>query len=425
MFYAREEPQGKAISRIKPSSDGEARNAEQRDAVKRTELEKEQEAELRYRRKVRDSFTRPAQPDGPRNGLWVRPPVRAPQDPPFVQLEGHVALSNPDPGLDGITEFYIGRSYARVDGVDVFNWRNPLCRLFFDSNPRESQVGNSPLGTGADDITRNLAAVRTFHHHKGVISDFVDDIFCEPPPQPLFGRPKVTPTQRSQPPDSARSRPQPRTAESVQNVGQPAPMTVTTDPDGTPPSVPADSQGFVRAERLLIDHLRAPRSKSLAPVLATLQPEQYRLIAADPRSSMIVEGGPGTGKTIIASHRAAYFVSTDVDTDFDGDVLVVGPTDRYTDYISAVIAELTGNSPRVTVTPLTELTNVPISAHPVAPIPRRPRRSRSALGNRGLPRRLCPGKSHCTQPSIRRRRKAARCCVAGQTSWAPLPPCHC
>jgi DNA helicase-2/ATP-dependent DNA helicase PcrA len=354
------------MSNSRPNSPAKARHAEPQDAAKRTELKKEQEAESRYRRKVRDSFTRPSQPDGPRNGLWVRPPVRTPQDPPFVQLEGHIALSSPDPGLDGITEFYIGRSYAQVDGVDVFNWRSPLCRLFFDSNPRESQVGNSLLGTGVDDITRNLAAVRTFHHQNRLITDYVDDILREPPPQPLFGRPRVTPTQRPQPPDSARSCPEPLTTETVQNIGQPAATTATTDPSGAPPSVPADSQGFVRAERLLIDHLRAPRAKALAPVLATLQPEQYRLIAADPRRSMIVEGGPGTGKTIIASHRAAYFVSTDVDTDFDGDVLVVGPTDRYTDYIGDVIAELTGNSQRVTVTPLHELTNVPVSARAVA-----------------------------------------------------------
>ena len=81
---------------------------------------------------------------------------------------------------------------------------------------------------------------------------------------------------------------------------------------------------------------------------------------------MIIEGGPGTGKTIIASHRAAYFVSTDADTDFEGDVLVVGPTDRYTRYIGDVIAELTGKSPRITVAPLPELTNMPTSARTVA-----------------------------------------------------------
>ena len=356
---------GGAMSTFRSNSAGEVRTAEQQGTLKRTELEKERAAESRYRQMVRDRFNRPPQPDGPRNGVWVRPPVRTPQDPPFVQLEGHVALSNPDPGLDGITEFYIGRSYAQVDGVDVFNWRSRFCRLFFDSRPHEPQVDNSLQGTaaGVDDVTRNLAAVRTFHHQSGVITDFVDDIICEPPPQPLFGRPKVKPVRSSQLPDTTPARPDSHVADAAKDVGQPAPKNVPMEADSPrPPSVSDDSQGFVRAERLLIDHLRAPRAKALAPVLATLQPEQYRLIAADPRRSMIIEGGPGTGKTIIASHRAAYFVSTDADTDFDGDVLVVGPTDRYTGYISDVIAELTGNSPRITVTPLPELTNMPTSA---------------------------------------------------------------
>lgn len=348
------------MSTFRPNSAGDSRNAEQQGALKRTELEKEREAESRYRQKVRDSFNRPPRADGPRNEEWIRPPVRTPENPPFVQLEGHVAFSEPDPGLGGITEFYIGRRYAQVDGVDVFNWRNPFCRFFFDSRTHKSQVGNLPPGTGVNDTTRNLAAIRTFHHQNDLIADFVDDIFCEPLPQPLFGRPKVASVQHPQlPPDTTSTLPDSLVADSAKDVAQPAPKDAPTEPHS---SVPAEPPGFVRAERLLIDHLRAPRAKALAPVLATLQPEQYRLIAADPRRSMIIEGGPGTGKTIIASHRAAYFVSTDADTDFDGDVLVVGPTERYTDYIGDVIAELTGNSPRITVTPLPELTSMPTSA---------------------------------------------------------------
>ncbi|MDQ1291555.1 MAG: helicase [Actinomycetota bacterium] len=363
------------MSTFRPNSAGDARNAEQQGALKRTELAKEREAESRYRQKVRDSFNRPPRPDGPRNDVWVRPPVRTPENPPFVQLEGHIAFSDPDPGLGGITEFYIGRRYAQVDGVDVFNWRNPFCRFFFDSRPHESQVGNSLPGTGVNDTTRNLAAIRTFHHQNDLIADFVDDIFCEPLPQPLFGRPKVASVQHPQlSPDTTRTLPDSLVADSAKDVVQPAPKDAPTEPHS---SVPAEPQGFVRAERLLIDHLRAPRAKALAPVLATRQPEQYRLIAADPRQSMIIEGGPGTGKTIIASHRAAYFVSTDADADFDGDVLVVGPTERYTDYIGDVIAELTGNSPRITVTPLRELTNMPTSARAavqtnIAPEPTNP-----------------------------------------------------
>ncbi len=104
---------GVAMSTFRPNSAGEARNAEQQGALKRTGLEKEREAESRYRQKVRDSFHRPPQPDGPRNGVWVRPPVRTPQDPPFVQLEGHVAFSKPDPGLDGITEAAASSAFRR------------------------------------------------------------------------------------------------------------------------------------------------------------------------------------------------------------------------------------------------------------------------------------------------------------------------
>ncbi len=53
----------------------------------------------------------------------------------------------------------------------------------------------------------------------------------------------------------------------------------------------------------------APRTTSLAPVLATLQPDQYALVTIPAMDSVIIEGGPGTGKTIVASHRAAYLVN--------------------------------------------------------------------------------------------------------------------
>ncbi len=68
----------------------------------------------------------------------------------------------------------------------------------------------------------------------------------------------------------------------------------------------------MRAEPLLRSRLKAPRKERLSQVLATLQPEQYRLITAPASDSIIIEGGPpGTGKTIIASHRAAYFIHDD------------------------------------------------------------------------------------------------------------------
>ncbi|ULN42476.2 AAA family ATPase [Mycolicibacterium crocinum] len=118
----------------------------------------------------------------------------------------------------------------------------------------------------------------------------------------------------------------------------------------------------MRAEPLLRSRLKAPRKERLSQVLATLQPEQYRLITAPASDSIIIEGGPGTGKTIIASHRAAYFIHDDPNTPTtcDGDIILIGPTPEYCKHVSEVIHELTGDSPRVKVVALTDLNDLPL-----------------------------------------------------------------
>ena len=113
----------------------------------------------------------------------------------------------------------------------------------------------------------------------------------------------------------------------------------------------------MRVPTLLRAQLRAPREKNLAPVLATLQPDQYELVTLPPRESLIIDGKPGTGKTIVASHRAAYLVSDESERRgrLKGSVLLVGPTTGYTHHVSRVIARLTGDSGRVRVLALPEL----------------------------------------------------------------------
>ena len=190
------------------------------------------------------------------------PPARAPEDPPFVQLEGHIAFQSPRPWAGGITEFYIGRSYAQVDGVDVFNWRNPLCRLFFDSNPTSPQVENF-TGNGAPWHHRN-SAVRTFHHQNGVIVDFVDDLFCEPYPNHCSVGLKVRSTQGPQPLEPTRTEREQFAAESVPRYG-PAGTDVTVQASSarTQSSRPPSHRGSCGPNGYFIDHLRAPRKGPL------------------------------------------------------------------------------------------------------------------------------------------------------------------
>lgn len=101
--------------------------------------------------------------------------------------------------------------------------------------------------------------------------------------------------------------------------------------------------GTRRAERLLYEAIEAPKTGPLAPVLSTLQPEQYQLVTSPSDENLVVQGHPGTGKTIVAAHRAAFLV---LPKDQEGEdqrldkVALVGPTDRWKDHIAPAVARL-------------------------------------------------------------------------------------
>ena len=93
----------------------------------------------------------------------------------------------------------------------------------------------------------------------------------------------------------------------------------------------------IRARGILDSQLAAERTGRLRHHLSTLQPDQYDLVTRDPSRPMIVEGGPGTGKTLVALHRAAYLLeySRDQHRDARGSkVLVAGPSNDYVAYLS-------------------------------------------------------------------------------------------
>ena len=101
--------------------------------------------------------------------------------------------------------------------------------------------------------------------------------------------------------------------------------------------------GTRRAGRLLYEAIEAPKTGPLAPVLSTLQPEQYGLVTWPSDENLLVQGHPGTGKTIVAAHRAAFLVLPK-DSDGEGQrlekVAVVGPTDRWKAHIAPAVARL-------------------------------------------------------------------------------------
>ncbi len=90
----------------------------------------------------------------------------------------------------------------------------------------------------------------------------------------------------------------------------------------------------------LLAALGRARTGHMGDIIATIQAEQDRIIRAPLPGIMIVQGGPGTGKTAVALHRAAYLLYTHRATLERQGVLVVGPNPLFLTYIANVLPSL-------------------------------------------------------------------------------------
>ncbi|MGB3764379.1 MAG: helicase [Ornithinimicrobium sp.] len=90
----------------------------------------------------------------------------------------------------------------------------------------------------------------------------------------------------------------------------------------------------------LIAALSRSRGERMRDIVATIQQHQDEAIRAPARGVTEITGGPGTGKTVVALHRAAYLLYADRRRFEAGGVLVVGPSSGYTAYIERVLPSL-------------------------------------------------------------------------------------
>ncbi len=86
--------------------------------------------------------------------------------------------------------------------------------------------------------------------------------------------------------------------------------------------------------------LNSARTGRMGDIVATIQSEQDRIIRSDTTGALVVAGGPGTGKTAVALHRAAYLLYTHRDRLADSGVLVLGPNSTWCRYIEQVLPSL-------------------------------------------------------------------------------------
>jgi DNA helicase IV len=92
--------------------------------------------------------------------------------------------------------------------------------------------------------------------------------------------------------------------------------------------------------RILTAEIERPRVGPMRDIVATIQPEQDELVRADLAETICVQGAPGTGKTAVGLHRAAYLLYLYRERLRRSGVLVIGPNKAFLGYIAAVLPAL-------------------------------------------------------------------------------------
>ena len=102
-----------------------------------------------------------------------------------------------------------------------------------------------------------------------------------------------------------------------------------------------DGRAALDDQSAFIASLGSSRSPQMRDVLATIQADQDAIVRAGSRGALVVDGGPGTGKTVVALHRTAYLLYSDPRLGHRrGGVLFVGPHEPYLAYVADVLPSL-------------------------------------------------------------------------------------
>ncbi|WP_252375184.1 MULTISPECIES: HelD family protein [unclassified Nonomuraea] len=108
-------------------------------------------------------------------------------------------------------------------------------------------------------------------------------------------------------------------------------------------SLTDDDRATLNGEAALLAALDERRTGRMRDIVATIQSEQDRVIRGDLNGVLVVQGGPGTGKTVVALHRAAYLLYTHRERLERRGVLILGPNLTFLRYIEQVLPSLGEN----------------------------------------------------------------------------------
>ncbi|MFN8421884.1 MAG: AAA family ATPase [Anaerolineae bacterium] len=102
----------------------------------------------------------------------------------------------------------------------------------------------------------------------------------------------------------------------------------------------ADERRHLIGEGALMVAVEAPRTGRMGDIVATIQAEQDRIVRDGLKGALVVQGGPGTGKTVVALHRTAYLLYTHRASLANSGLLLIGPSAVFLRYIERVLPSL-------------------------------------------------------------------------------------
>ncbi|MEW2260075.1 AAA family ATPase [Streptomyces sp. NPDC047869] len=239
---------------------------------------------------------------------------------------GRVDVSAPHQEVE---TWYVGRRGVSDDESNrvVVEWTNQLAKTWFDASPE------SP---GDVVLRRRLICSQR------VVDDYTDDI-ASAVPAPATQTPDssvAVPGTAADAPgktDAAARRPAVRSG-SAGGAEKAAPETA-----GRPGPTPGDIARIQRRkpqqpDDLLLRDLQRSRSGRMRDIVETIRRDQMALVTEAPSEILVVQGGPGTGKSAVGLHRVTWLVNND---HFKArDILVIGPHQRFLEYVGQVLPTL-------------------------------------------------------------------------------------
>lgn len=274
---------------------------------------------------------------------------------PNGDVIGRVQLALGASGVD-VTNLYIGPRRARFNDLkfretdehrfEVFSWAAPVASVFY--------TGHYSSG---EDVEIEAAIVRSLICDSKRVVDYEDDVFADPitpvfpvaklviPAPPIAPRRTLTPqAQPAVPTDN----------ESSSSSSQTKLLRAEVELEVVSGEETAQR---VRGAKVLKAELNKPRREQLSALLQTLQARQYELISQPGTEDLVVQGNPGTGKTIVAAHRVAYLLNPDSEKNgfTEGKVMLIGPSKAYATHVRKILIDLEANPSRYIVTSIEEI----------------------------------------------------------------------